>query len=351
MKPSQNLRCNTLEKPPREEEILRNSALFDICKASELQLQQLEKALLLIQLDPVQATVIRNSNLFPRLLDLFNSPEMETRCLVLRCMSEVIENMHRNEVPEIVELIATAQLGHWCVEQLNLTVHSDHVTFLALFNFAAHLVKASKRERDYVVREFILPHFSTVMAYPNITFFAIWNATLHDCHSNDMLRLLEAILTISMVSGPTMLQNRSNYRLLLDIINNYLFDDCVNIQTCLHFGFHDLVWGVISGKDYITQSEVEFMMSVTEHIHPVSLLHKFLNLVDMIRRDTTNCSGPLTLILAGTQRAFTEGNVHPEVQKQWLKVFRDGILEAVARIPSMAFGEKMALADLTSWLL
>ena len=351
MKPSRNFLCNVLDEPTREEKILRNSALFDICKASPLQLQQLEKVLLLMQIDQQQATVIRDSNLFPRLLDLFQSSETETRCLILRCMSEAIESMHRNEVFEVVELVTTVHLGCWCVEQLNIAMCGDHIMFLTLFNFAAEIVKVSKLERDFVVADFILPQFCTIMAYPKIVLSAIGNATLHDCHSRHMLSLLEAVLSIFMTNASTMLQARSNYELLLDIVNNYLFDDPANIQTCIQLGFHDLVWGVISDRGYMTESEVEFLTPVAEHIHPVSLLYKFLHLTDMIKRDATNSSGPLALILIGTQRAFTKGDIHPEVQKRWLKLFRDGVLEAMAKIPSMAFSEKVALTDVMGWLL
>lgn len=351
-KPGRNFRCNVPEELPREDEILGTSAFADICEAPMLHLQQLEKALLLIRIDHQQTTVIRHSNLFARLLDLFKrSPEKETRCLILRCISEAMENMHRNEVFEIVEMVSTAQLGSWCVEQLTLAMAEDDVMLLALLNFAGHLVKVSTLERDCVVVGFILPQIRTVMTYPNVALFVIENATLHDCHSRHMSCLLEDVLSISMMNAPGMLQRRSSYESLLNIVNNYLFDDPGNIQICMQYGFHDYVWGVISETRHMSQSEMEFIMSLAQHIHPVVLLCKFRHLTGVINRDATNSTSLLALILTGTQRSFADDSIHTELQKEWLKLFLDEALEVMAKIPSMAFSEKMALTDLTGWLL
>ena len=69
-KPPAVFTADTLE----EEEILRPSVLTDICNSAKIPLHRLERALMLLQLDHRQATIISESNLFGTPDQVFGTP-------------------------------------------------------------------------------------------------------------------------------------------------------------------------------------------------------------------------------------------------------------------------------------
>ena len=71
-----------------DEEILRPSVISELCSSAKIPLHRLQRALMILQLDHGQVSVIRESNLFGRLLDVYErNIDPESRCLVLRCLS------------------------------------------------------------------------------------------------------------------------------------------------------------------------------------------------------------------------------------------------------------------------
>ena len=271
-----------------EDEILRPSVITEFCNSAKIPLPRLLMALMILQLDHGQASVIRESNLFGRLLDVYEqSTEPESRCLVLRCLSEAMENMHRNEVFEIATLVANAQLGHWCVEKL-YTVMDERSQLL---RFATYIVKVSKNDRDLIISQFILPKFTTIFREERDTvLLLIENASQHECHSDDMFRLFETALHAVMGELVTLSERCLTYELVLNIVNNYLFDRYDNLDTCLQCGFDDWVWNIILTTGQMTDAEVEFMMSYVNHVPELTyaLFDRFSHLCEMLNID--NCA-------------------------------------------------------------
>ena len=218
-----------------EEEVLRSSVLMDICNGTELTLYRLERALELLSIDRQHAIAMRDSNLFGRLVARYEqNNEPESRCLVLRCLSEAMENMCRNEVYVLAKIIADAQLGPWCVGELMLSIERDQFICSELLKFASHLVKVSKHDRDYVISRFVLPQFPWLFRnHRDAILFLIKNATLHESHSADMLDLFETVLSAVMAHCVELSERRFNYHLVVNIVNNYVFDRCENIDRCI----------------------------------------------------------------------------------------------------------------------
>ena len=331
-----------------EEEVLRSSVLMDICNDTELTLYRLERALELHSIDRQHAIAMRNSNLFGRLVARYEqNNEPESRCLVLRCLSEAMENMCRNEVYELAKIIADAQLGPWCVGELMLSIERDQFICSELLKFASHLVKVCKHDRDYVISRFILPQFPWLFQnHRDAILFLIKNATLHESHSADMLDLFETVLSAVMAHCVELSERRFNYHLVVNIVNNYVFDRCENIDRCIRFGFDGWVWGSILTTRQITNSDIEFLTSYIKHAAelPDNLCDKFRGLCDIMNDE--NCVEILILLLEYGQRCQAEHN------NRWFQMFHHALRVSIAYMPSMAFNRKMVLSELTiGWLV
>ena len=343
-KPPAVFTADTLE----EDEILRPSVLTDICKSAKIPLHRLERALMLLQLDHRQATIISESNLFGRLIAVYEQKsDPQTRCLVLQCLSEAMENMHRNEVFEIATLVANTHLGPWCVDKLYATMDEGQPSISDLLQFAAHIVKMSKKDRDHIISRFLLPNFTTVFREDrDAVLFLTKNASLHECHSGDMLHLFEIVLSVVMREGGTLSERHLTYDLVLSIVNNYLFDECDNIDICLRVGFDDLVWDMVLTTRQITEAEFEFLTSYLKYAAalPHNLCDKFRGLCDTMNAE--NCVEILILLLEYGQRCQAEHN------NRWFQMFHHALRVSIAYMPSMAFNRKMVLSELTiGWLV
>ena len=337
-KPPAVFTADTLE----EDEILRPSVLTDICKSAKIPLHRLERALMLLQLDHRQATIISESNLFGRLIAVYDQKsDPQTRCLVLQCLSEAMENMHRNEVFEIATLVANTHLGPWCVDKLYATMDEGQPSISDLLQFAAHIVKMSKKDRDHIISRFLLPNFTTVFREDrDAVLFLTKNASLHECHSGDMLHLFEIVLSVVMREGGTLSERHLTYDLVLSIVNNYLFDECDNIDICLRVGFDDLVWDMVLTTRQITEAEFEFLTSYVNHVsdHTYALFDKFCNLSNMLNID--NCVEIVSLLRECVRRC-------PADQKQqWSELFHYASLFALVNLAEMPYNRKVVLADL-----
>ena len=321
-----------------EDEILRPSVITEVCNSAKIPLPRLLMALMILQLDHGQASVIRESNLFGRLLDVYEqSTEPESRCLVLRCLSEAMENMHRNEVFEIATLVANAQLGHWCVEKLYTAMDERS----QLLRFATYIVKVSKNDRDLIISQFILPKFTTIFREERDTvLLLIENASQHECHSDDMFRLFETALHAVMGELVTLSERCLTYELVLNIVNNYLFDRCDNLDTCLQCGFDDWVWNIILTTGQMTDAEVEFMMSYVNHVPELTyaLFDRFSHLCEML--NIGNCAEVASLLRECVQQCSAEQ------KHQWFQLFHCALRISMAHRPQMAFNRKVVLADL-----
>ena len=325
-----------------EEEILRPSVIAEICSSAQIPLQRLQKVLMILQLDHEQASAIRESNLFERLLDVYDkSIEPESRCLVLRCLSEAMENMHRNEVFGIATLVTSAQLGYWCVEKLVAAIDEGQDTGSELLRFATHIVKVSKNDRDIIISRFILPEFTTIFREERDTLLVlIENASLHECHSDDMLCLFQTALRAVMGERVTLSERCLTYELALNIVNNYLFDRCDNLDTCLQCGFDDWVWNIILTTGQMTDPEIEFMTSYVNHVpeYTYTLLERFSQLCGMLNID--NCAEVVSLLRECVRRCPAEQ------KEQWLQLFHGALKISVANMPQMAFNRKVVLAEI-----
>ena len=105
-----------------------------------------------------------------------------------------------------------------------------------------------------------------------------------------MLRLFETALRAVMGELVTPSERCLTYELVLNIVNNYLFDRCDNLDTCLQCGFDDWVWNIILTTGQMTDAEVEFMMSYVNHVPELSyaLFDRFIHLCEMLNID--NCA-------------------------------------------------------------
>ena len=56
-----------------------------------------------------------------------------------------------------------------------------------------------------------------------------------------MLHLFEILLIVVMRRCGTLSERHLTYDLVPNIVNNYLFDECDNIDICMRVGFDDLV--------------------------------------------------------------------------------------------------------------
>ena len=321
---------------------------MDICNDTELALYRLERALRLFSIDSRHAVVIRDTNLFRRLVARYaQNSDPESRYLVLRCLSEAMENMYRNEAFEIGEIIANAQLGSWCVGELMVSMERDQFICSELLKFASHLVKVSKCDRNYVVSRFILPQFPTLFSnYSETVLFLIKNATLHESHSADMLHLFETVLSAVMGQCLELSERRPTYDLVVNVVNNYVFDRCENIDRCIQFGFDGWVWGTILTTRQITNSEIEFLTSYLKYAAalPHNLCDKFRGLCDTMNAE--NCVEILILLLEYVQRCHTEPN------NQCFQLFHHALRVSIAYMPLMAFNRKVVLSELAiGWLV
>ena len=328
-----------------DEEILRPSVISELCSSAKIPLHRLQRALMILQLDHGQVSVIRESNLFGRLLDVYErNIDPESRCLVLRCLSEAMESMHRNEVFEIARLVANAQLGHWCVEKLYTAMDEGQYTYSELLRFATYIVKVSKIDRDLIISQFILPKFTTIFREERDTvLLLIENASLHDCHSDEMLRLFQTALRAVMEERVTLSERCLTYELALNIVNNYLFDRHDNLNTCLQCGFDAWVWKIILATGQMTDSEVEFLTSYVHHVteYTSALFDRFHHLCDMLNID--NCVEVASLLRECVQQC-------PAAQKQqWFQLFHSALRISMANMPHMAFNRKVVLADLSGY--
>ena len=188
-------------------ECLQLSVFGDICRACTLHLSRLERALLFLQLDDSQKTVIWETNLIQRLLERCEDEDVGISCRALRCLSLLMDNLFRNEVFDFEDTIVKLRLGYWCVEKLQVSSNLDSFVVSEVFNMTASVVKLSKHESDLVVSEFILHHIHLLSVYPCEMLKIIRNSTLHECNSENMMHLLHETLAATL-SFSSVLENQ-----------------------------------------------------------------------------------------------------------------------------------------------
>ena len=331
-------------------ECLQLSVFGDICKACTLDLSRLERALMFLQLDDSQTTVIWETNLIQRLLERCEDhKDVEESCRALRCLSLLMENLFRNAIFDFEDTIVKLELGYWCVKKLEMSSNSFVVS--EVFNMTASVVKLSKHERDLVVSEFILHHIHLLSVYPSEMLKIIRNSALHECNSENMMHLLHETLTATL-SFSSVLDNPCTYELLLQVVNNYLFDNRENIYICcLQFEFDKIVWNKISRTRVVTEREAEFLSSFA-NFNLCSALNWLALCRKLVNED--NCTLLLSVLLEVTEKCFPDQEDSTELndlQCLYMEVLKDLWHSSTSLIPFMRFHQKEALQLLIGWMI
>ena len=328
-------------------EILPCSVFGDICRASTLHLCRLEKALLFLQLDHEQITVIHETKLGEKLLTLCEDDDVETAAMALKCISLLLENVFRNNVVEFEETMMNLRLGRWCVDRLCNAEKLDSLVLSELWILTASVVKVSRRERDLVVSLFVLSHLDMLSTHTKEMFHIVRNATLHECHSADMRSLLYEILT---ALRDTAVLDMCTYGWLLDVVNNYLFDKEENIDICIEFGFHTAVWNNILSTRRVTESEAEFISSFV-NFDLCSGISWLLFCSKLINED--NCLFLLSGLLKAAGKCFPDQKEPAElneIQCLYMELLKDLTLSSISLIEFMKFQQRTSLVVFIAWM-
>ena len=330
-------------------EVFPCSVFGDICKACPLHLCRLEKVLLFLQLDNESVTVIHETSLVEKLLSLCEDDKpVETAAMALRCLSLLIENLFRNEVVEFEETMQNLELGRWCADRLCKAENLDSLILSELWILTASIVKASRHERDLVVSLFVLAHLDLLSIHTKEMLHIVRNATLHECHSDEMRILLYNILTA--FRDPVVL-DKCTYGWLLDVVNNYVFDKEENIGICVELRFHTTVWNSIFTTRRVTESEAEFISSfVNFDLCSAMNWLLFCRINELINEE--NCLFLLSGLLKAAEKCFPDQEPAElnEVQCLYMEVLKDLTLRSISLIEFMKFHQRTSLVAFIAWM-